>query len=149
LIESLSSELIERRRLLGLTREEAYKKFRVPLGFLIAIEEGRLDELPAAVYARGFLKSYCEGLGLAPEPRVDALDETMHRRQKFRAGFLGRADARPKWVDDAMMWAAIVGIVLFAWIAYSVVVQPGDSPHGTGVHADTLDLRGEDPFAAP
>lgn len=149
MIEPLSTELSERRRLLGLSREEAQKKFRVPVSFVAAIEEGWIDQLPAAVYSRGFLKSYCEGLGLAPEPRVDALDEALRRRPRFRGGLLGSADARPKWMDDALMWAAIVGIVVFAWIAYSAVVQPGDSSRGAGVHADTLDLHGEDPFAAP
>lgn len=150
MIEELSADLQERRRLLGLSREEAYKKFRVPLAFIVALEEGRIEHLPAPVYARGFLRTYCEGLGIAPEPRLDVLDDALYRRPRFRVSFFGAAaEQRPKWVDDALMWAAIVGIMVFGWVAYSAVFNPGAKQHETGVRAETLDLYGEDPFAAP
>ena len=148
MIADLSPDLQERRRLLGLSREEAYKKFRVPLGFIVALEEGRLEQLPAHVYARGFLRTYCEGLGVAPEPRIDMLDEALHQRPRFRVPFFGAgADQRPAWLDDAVMWAAILGIVVFGWIAYSAVFHPGAHNRDSGVQAETHDLRGEDPFA--
>ena len=106
-MEPLFAQVSERRRLLGLTREEAYKKFRVPLAFIVAIEEGQFDRLPAAVYARGFLRSYCEGLALEPGPLLDVLDHTMHRRARFRVGFFGGGtEARPAWLQDALTWAA-------------------------------------------
>ena len=149
-IEALATELSERRRLLGLSREEAYKKFRVPPGFICAIEDAQLDQLPAPVYARGFLKSYCDGLGLAAEPRLSQLEEAFHRRPRFRVAFLGGgSETRPQWLDDAMMWAAIASIVVFGWLAYSAVVKPGAHMHQTGVQAETLELRDNDPFAAP
>ncbi len=150
-MEELSADLQERRRLLGLSREEAYKKFRVPLAFIAAVEEGRLDHLPAPVYARGFLRTYCEGLGIPPEPRLHRLDEAMHRRlPRFRMPFFGGdARGRPKWVEDALMWAAILGIVALGWLAYSAVFNPGAHQQQNGVQAQTIDLRGEDPFAAP
>jgi cytoskeletal protein RodZ len=145
-VGSLSSELQDRRKLFGLSREEASRKFRIPLAFIVAVEECLLDELPAPVYARGFLRSYCEGLGLAPDPRLDALNEVLHRRGRFRVTFLGE---RPKWLDDAMMWAAIALVLAIGWIAYSAVVKPGEDTYESGVHAETVELDREDPFSAP
>lgn len=149
-IEQLADELRDRRRLLGLSPQEAYKKFRVPLSFILALEEGQLEALPPPVYTRGFLRTYCEGLGLAPEPRLDLLDDALHGRRRFRMPFLGRRDVpRPAWMDDVAMWAAICGVVVFGWIAYSLVMKPGTHMHNDRVQADTIDLPGEDPFAAP
>jgi cytoskeletal protein RodZ len=149
-LEELAAELRDRRRLLGLSREEAYKKFRVPLDVVVALEEGTLDRLPAPVYARGFLRTYCEGLGLPPDPRLDKLEEALHQRPRFRMPFFRGPDReRPAWFDDVAMWGAIAGIVVFGWIAYSLVFDPGRQAHETGVQAQTVDFRGEDPFAAP
>lgn len=150
MIEALSADLSERRRLLGLSREEAYKKFRVPLAFIHAIEDGQLERLPAHVYARGFLRTYCDGLGVPAEPRLDLLDEALHQRPKFRVPFFGAGSVgRPAWMDDVRMWAAIAGFILMGWLAYSVVFNPGAHAHETGVQAQTVELPGEDPFAAP
>jgi cytoskeletal protein RodZ len=149
-IDRLSAELQERRRLLGLSRHEAFRKFKVPIAFIAAIEEGTFEALPAPVYARGFLKTYCEGLGIAPEPPLDILDEALRIRRRFRVPFRGdRAAARPTWLDDALTWATVVGVIVLGWFAYSAVVNPGTQSREAGVHAQTVDWRGEDPFAAP
>ena len=150
LIEQLAADLMDRRRLLGLSRTEAFQKFRVPPGFIAAIEDAQFDALPSLVYTRGFLKTYCEGLGLAPEPRIDMLEEALRQRSGFRMPFLGEAVVhRPQWADDALAWAAVAAIVVLGWVAYSVVAGPGNHSHESGVHAEVIDLRGEDPLAAP
>src|SRR5260370_42646997 len=43
---------------------------RIRAGYIEAIEEGRYDRLPAAVYALGFLKGYAVHLGLDGEEAV-------------------------------------------------------------------------------
>jgi cytoskeleton protein RodZ len=50
-----------------LTREDVSANICVQRQFLEAIEEGRFDDLPGAVYVSGFLKSYAVYLGFDPE----------------------------------------------------------------------------------
>jgi len=57
------------RRLIGLDQVEAATCIRTAQ--LRAIEEDRLDDLPAETYARGFVRTYAEQLGLEPEDVVD------------------------------------------------------------------------------
>lgn len=40
---------------------------RIPVHSLQAIEDGRFDELPGEVFARGFLKAYAKTVGLDPD----------------------------------------------------------------------------------
>ncbi|GGG42179.1 hypothetical protein GCM10010964_32080 [Caldovatus sediminis] len=63
-------ELREARLALGLTLEEVAQRLRIRRPYLQALEEGRLGDLPAAVYAVGFLRSYAEALGLDAEAMI-------------------------------------------------------------------------------
>lgn len=155
MIEQLGSELQQRRAELGMSREDVYKKFRIPLGFITAIESGQADRLPPPIYTRGFLKSYCESLGLAPEPRLDLLEEGLRKPTGFFRRHRRTEDddagpsARPAWAEDMLMWAVILGVVVVGWFAYSVVFQPGAPANSRHVQAETVDLGAADPFAAP
>ncbi|MDZ7727658.1 MAG: helix-turn-helix domain-containing protein [Dehalococcoidia bacterium] len=51
----------------GLTLEDAERDTRISRRYLQALETGELDVIPAPVYARGFLRSYAQYLGLDPQ----------------------------------------------------------------------------------
>jgi hypothetical protein len=48
----------------GQTLENVAEQTRIPKRYLDALENDRLDEFPAFVYMRGFMKGYCEHLDL-------------------------------------------------------------------------------------
>lgn len=151
ILKEYGDELRAQRTARDLSREEAYKKFRVPLTFIAAIEDGRIDDLPAPIFTRGFIKTYCESLGISPDMVLNAYEDHVHRppvRGFSRLRAKNRAD-RPKWWDDAVTWAAIVGVVLFGWVTYSLLVRPGAPESNAHVQAETVELPINDPFAAP
>ena len=53
-----------------LTLEEAERDTRISTEYLDALERGRYEVLPAPVYARGFMRSYADYLGLDPAEAV-------------------------------------------------------------------------------
>jgi cytoskeletal protein RodZ len=135
---------------LGLSREEAYRNFRVPLTFIAAIEDGHVEGLPPPIYSRGFIKTYCESLGVPPHPLLDAYEDQLNRPLgAFSRLSIARRANRPAWFDDALMWAAIAGVVIVSWVSYSLLVRPGGSRADTSVQAQTVELPVNDPFAAP
>jgi len=143
-------ELKARRLAMGLSRQEAYKKFRVPLAFIAAIEEGRTDDLPPAIYSRGFIKTYCQALGATSDSVLNAYEESMHKPARgFLLRSVSRQADRPKWLDDAITWAAIVLVVVVGWISYTLIVRPGTSRDASSVRAESVELPISDPFAAP
>ncbi len=143
-------EMKARRLVIGLSRQEAYKRFRVPPAFIAAIEDGRADDLPPPIYTRGFIKTYCEALCVAPDAVVLAYEDALRKPIRgFSLRRISRRADRPAWFDDAVTWAAIVAVVIAAWISYTVIVRPGAPIDAFRVQAETVELPITDPFAAP
>lgn len=64
----IGERLIEAREQRGLSLEDAERDTRISRRYLQALEDERFDIIPAPVYARGFLRSYSQYLGLETAP---------------------------------------------------------------------------------
>ena len=60
----VGEELREARIALGVSIEDAATQLRINKRYLLALEEGRVKDLPGAAYAVGFVRSYASALGL-------------------------------------------------------------------------------------
>jgi cytoskeletal protein RodZ len=63
----LGTRLRETRESRGLTIEDAERDTRISRRYLAALESEQFEIIPAPVYARGFLRSYSQYLGLDPQ----------------------------------------------------------------------------------
>ncbi|HEU4963184.1 MAG TPA: RodZ domain-containing protein [Bacilli bacterium] len=63
-MQEIGKELQEAREAQGMTLEDVQQGTKIRTRYLEAIEAGELDTLPGMVYARGFIKSYAEFLGI-------------------------------------------------------------------------------------
>jgi cytoskeleton protein RodZ len=61
---SAGDELRQQREALGLDLADVAAALRIKPAYLMALEAGRPDELPGAVYAIGFIRAYADYLGL-------------------------------------------------------------------------------------
>lgn len=71
----LLRRLRDTRVLAGISLSDVERDTRINRAYLEAIEDGRFDDLPAPVYARGFVRSYSRYLGLDPEESVAAMPD--------------------------------------------------------------------------
>lgn len=60
----LGEELRDARVALGLSLEDIAASLRIRRPYLVALEEGRVHDLPAPAYAVGFVRTYARALGL-------------------------------------------------------------------------------------
>lgn len=143
--------LRERREALGLSLQEVHEQVHVPLQHLAAMEKGDVAALPLPTYTTGFISSYCEFLGLTPDPFLHRYRWAVEQLENAPAvaapaprvaskGFALPAmpSRRPAWVSDAITWGAICGIVLLGWVTYSVVLKPAPVEENR-VEAGTFD----------
>jgi transcriptional regulator with XRE-family HTH domain len=66
-MSSVGEKLREAREARGISLEQAERETRIIRRYITALEADDLDVFPAEVYARGFLRSYANYLGLRPD----------------------------------------------------------------------------------
>ncbi len=135
-------ELRARREEMGLTRDDVFRKLRVPTEYLRSLEEGTLGNLPEMCYAVGFLRTYCLYLALDPAPYVDCLRECACVQSVLGRPGLGKGEGtRPGWMQDVYAWAALSAVLILAWVSYAIVIQPASESAEGRVQAETVDLQ--------
>lgn len=73
-----SELLLNRRRQLGLSAQQASKVLKLKELVLVAFEEGDWEHIPQSGYAQGMLSSYARYLGLNPRTVVDLFQEELY-----------------------------------------------------------------------
>jgi cytoskeleton protein RodZ len=116
----LGEQLRDARLVLGLGIEDMAASLRIRRVYLVALEEGRLRDLPAPAYVLGFVRAYARALGLDD-------DEMVARFREASAGLAHRQTALvfPEPVPERGVPAGAVMLVgvLLAIGAYSAWYQ--------------------------
>lgn len=119
---SLGGHLRELRTARGVSLDDIARATRVTKGYLEALEEERTADLPAPVFARGFIRSYCQFLQV---PADEALEEYSHLVAAAAAAppraapARGRGPARPggpllmSVILLVVLGVALVGVTLW------------------------------------
>lgn len=136
------TDLRKEREALGLSQEDVFRKLRIPLDFIRNIESGQLGDIVADTYSTGFVRTYCSFLGKNPEFYI----AEMRSARKPARGLIDQAihgdpSERPAWMTEAMMWAAIIGIIILGWATYAIVMPSNGADAPGRVQADSVDLR--------
>ncbi len=129
---SVGQQLEKARTQRGIELNEVERVTKIRLKFLRAMEGDRFDELPDPYYARSFLATYAEYLGLDPEPLVDRVRETTKASE--RPGPVPVGVVRPGHVKPgrsirplALMAGGVVVLVLLGAVIAGVI---GGSDNG-------------------
>ena len=113
-VPSLCVDLRRARMTAGYELADIATALRIRLLYLEALEEGRFEDLPGSAYAAGFLRSYCEFLGLQS-------NEMVERLKRETAGGAAQRDLTfpvpPKEGRNPKPWLVLV-VVLLAGLAY-------------------------------
>lgn len=84
--EQITGSLLKKlREEMGVGVEEMSTRTKIPRKYLSAIESDHYEQLPAAVYFRGFLVSYLRYLNLKREDIIDAITENYRSRLRIQA----------------------------------------------------------------
>lgn len=132
-----------RREQLNITIRDISRKLHIPIRYLTALEEWNMSALPNGCYGMGFVKTYCEYLGLDPNRYADSLREEMRMNARPNGHVITSKAVRRSLPrkNDVLTWAAILGILLFGWIAYTVVVRPQADLRDDRVQAGTVEVQ--------
>lgn len=128
-MSELGQHLREAREEKGLSLEDLQRSTKIQKRYLLAIEEGRFDTLPGLFYARAFVKTYAEAVGLDPEPLFDQYRNELPNPQKESIDLPSRSERSkspvrqpkksskaPAFLPAVIALAFLVVIALGIWL---------------------------------
>ncbi|MBI4559765.1 MAG: helix-turn-helix domain-containing protein [Candidatus Hydrogenedentes bacterium] len=133
-------ELRRQREALGWSVDDVYRKARIPVSCIEALEDGNVRGLPAPCYTVGFLKSYCHLLGLEPDRYLDSLRSCLRPTHRFLRRPVRGETTWPAWLGDALTWAAVCAVIALGWLTYMAAVRPRNTLKDGRVEAGTVEL---------
>lgn len=161
--QEIGQELFTRRMALNLSLNDVERFTHVRQHYLKALEEGRLDDLPSTVQARGMLNNYARFLDLDAEELLNNFAEGLQSRREERLGSQQNEPSRKKYSDIfrkseqkraaspnrwlriltpdlVIVGSVIIGLLLFAvWSAAQVSSRQQDTGKTTPLSiADVL-----------
>src|SRR5690625_2485436 len=106
--------------------EDIQQTTKIQKRYLRAIEEGQYDTLPGIFYARAFVKTYAEAIGLDPEPLFDQYENELPNPTQEVIELPSRSDrskslAIPrKQRKRNSLFPALLGIAVLVVVVYAV-----------------------------
>lgn len=139
IFQEIGRELRQQRETLGLTLAEVERYTRLRSHYIIALEEGRIDELPSPVQGRGMLSNYAAFLNLDEEKVMLRFAEGLQVRrveripkqdpQALLTAKKRPARQAPLWrrflTPDLIFGIGVAAIILFfaLWTASRITAQ--------------------------
>ncbi|GAE24326.1 transcriptional regulator [Halalkalibacter wakoensis JCM 9140] len=143
-MSELGQHLKEVREQKGLSLDDLQRTTKIQRRYLLAIEEGRFDTLPGIFYARAFVKTYAEAIGLDPEPLFDQYRNELPNPQKEAVTLPSRterskpAPAPKKRAKRGSFFPALIAVVFVGIIVVGIwlMAQGGGMGDGGAVAPD-------------
>ncbi len=135
----IGSVLKTQRERLGFTIPNVENQIFIPERYLVAIENGNLEELPSTVQGKGMVKNYAQFLGLDPEPLLlnfaDVLQKRLARSREgipaVKAPSSLRIRLRRFLASPTILWVGVVILIgsVSIW-AGAIMLRGGESSPG-------------------
>jgi cytoskeletal protein RodZ len=141
---SIGTFLRHEREVRHISLGELSQATRIPLRQLELLEEGRFDELPGEVFARGFIKSYAQAVGVEAGPLIERFDRS---RSTSEPPAPITAITPPQRGSRFGIAIALVILLILFTLALSIVLRPRhrDTPVELSYHTSPC----QGPLASP
>ncbi|MBP1931560.1 helix-turn-helix domain-containing protein [Ammoniphilus resinae] len=127
----------------GLTIDDIHQETKIQSRYLEAIEAGNLDALPGHFYARAFVKSYAEVVGIDPDTILEHIQPEIGPLVEEQVKSLRRhRPAKPpvqagRWLSRVLLYLFAVLILFVIYIAWAKLDEVPDVNSEIGQPTDT------------
>lgn len=150
--QEIGEALKQERQRQGLSVDDVFQKTKISPSTLQHIEEGRIEELPHPVYAKGFVKNYAHLLGLDAEEFARLFEQNIAQQEIIgdeqditEGGEVAAPEPKGRpWTFVSLLLTVILLGVL-GWLSYDVFLKAPQtgSDQGGGNQAAAVNSTGE------
>ena len=154
-VTELGETLRQARIKKGLTIDDIHQETKIQRRYLEAIEDGNLDALPGHFYARAFVKSYAEVVGIDPDTILEHIQPEIQPHMEEVKPLRRHRPAKPpaqvgRWLSRLLLYLFAVLILFVIYIAWTKLDQVPNVNPEIGQPADKTNPPIEDnPIPAP
>lgn len=117
----------------GLTIDDIHQETKIQRRYLEAIEAGNLDALPGHFYARAFVKSYAEVVGIDPDTILEHIQPEVQPHVEEVKPLRRHRPAKPpvqvgRWLSKLLLYLFAVLILFVIYIAWAKFDQVPGNP---------------------
>lgn len=150
-MSELGNELKQARVDKQLSLEDLQRTTKIQKRYLVAIEEGRFDSLPGMFYARAFVKTYAEAVGLDSTELLETHKNELPKPSKSEESIPSRSERRktvaeaPVKKSRAVSFIPLISIIVFLIVVVAVIflVQSNLSGNNDPVEPDNNPIDAE------
>jgi hypothetical protein len=112
------------RESMGVTIERASAELHIRAKYLVAMESGRMKDMPGSIYARGYVQQYAEYLRLDPIFLLHAFDQASGRIKR-EAFFIPEPTRKHNMPSPRLIGVSLVLMVLLVgfWLLFQTNAQ--------------------------
>ncbi len=113
----LGAYLKRQRELRNYSLEDIAEQTKISLRALKALEAEDWEILPAEIYIRGFIRCYCETIGLDPNEALLRFEQVYEPFRRQRENLMSEKEYLPGKKRLPLVWLVVALVVLIALIA--------------------------------
>lgn len=112
--EFFGTYLKKERELRSITLEELVENTNIKRSYLEAIESGHLEKLPGMTFAKGYLRTYSNYIGLDPHAVLLRFEEYLSQLGKGSQGSYEASSLKRFWITAFLLLSGVaLGIILW------------------------------------
>jgi len=119
--QTVAEVLSSVRKETGADLDKAERMLKISKKYLLALEAGRYDKLPSAIYVRNFTRAYAGFLGLDTRPLLEQLQKELDITEKINGNKTAAIDYQPKsrvLVTPKLIRNFLIIILILACLSY-------------------------------
>ncbi len=114
-MQELGNRLKTAREETGLTLRDIERATKIGIRMLEQIEAGEFDKLPKGIFARNFVRQYCEFINMEPDPVLKEAFETEAVSEESEPDTRSSPEKLPGWVLILIILVLIIVAGLWVW----------------------------------
>ncbi|MEK4565248.1 helix-turn-helix domain-containing protein [Alkalihalobacillus sp. FSL R5-0424] len=150
-MSELGNELKQARVDKQLSLEDLQRTTKIQKRYLVAIEEGRFDSLPGMFYARAFVKTYADAVGLDSTELLETHKNELPKPSKSEESIPSRSERRktvaeaPAKKSRAVSFIPLISIIVFVIVIVAAIflIQSSLSGNNDPVETDNNPIDAE------